>query len=59
MWRLAGTKKEVMAAYAEALLGGTGWLSAVLHVPGVTYPMDASGAAGVGEDAEPVPVAAE
>ncbi len=48
-----------MAAYAEALLGGTGWLSAVLHVPGVTYPMDASGAAGVGEDAEPVPVAAE
>jgi len=42
--RLAGTKKEVMAADAAALLAGTGWLPAVLHVPGVTYPVDSSGA---------------
>jgi len=59
--RIAGTKKEVMAADAEVLLAGTGWLPAVLHVPGVTYPVDSSGAAGVGvgEDAAPVPMAAE
>ncbi len=55
--RIAGTKKEVMAADAEALLGGTGWLPAVLHVPGVTYPVD-SGVAG-DRDAAPVPMAAE
>ncbi len=55
--RIAGTKKEVMAADAEALLGGTGWLPAVLHVPGVTYPVD-SGVAG-DQDAAPVPIAAE
>jgi len=55
--RIAGTKKEVMAADAEALLGGTGWLPAVLHVPGVTYPVD-SGVAG-DQDAAPVPMAAE
>ncbi len=55
--RIAGTKKEVMAVDAEALLGGTGWLPAVLHVPGVTYPVD-SGVAG-DQDAAPVPMAAE
>lgn len=42
--RIAGTKKEVMAADAAALLAGTGWLPAVLHVPGVTYPVDSGGA---------------
>jgi len=52
-----GTKKEVMAADAEALLAGTGWLPVVLHVPGVTYPVD-SGVAG-DQDAAPVPMAAE
>ena len=36
--RLAGTKKEVMAADATALLAGTGWLPAVLHVPGGHIP---------------------
>jgi len=41
--RLAGTKKEIMAADAAALLAGTGWLPAVLHVPGVTYPVDSRG----------------
>ncbi len=55
--RIAGTKKEVMAADAAALLAGTGWLPAVLHVPGVTYPVD-SGAAG-DQDAAPVAMAAE
>jgi len=55
--RLAGTKKEVMAADAEALLAGTGWLPAVLHVPGVTYPMDSSGAAD--QPTAPVAMAAE
>jgi len=55
--RLAGTKKEVMAADAAALLAGTGWLPAVLHVPGVTYPVD-SGAAG-DQPAAPVAMAAE
>ena len=55
--RIAGTKKEVMAADAAALLAGTGWLPAVLHVPGVTYPVD-SGAAG-DQPAAPVAMAAE
>jgi len=55
--RIAGTKKEVMAADAEALLAGTGWLPAVLHVPGVTYPVDSSGAAD--QPAAPVAMAAE
>jgi len=32
-----------MAADAAALLAGTGWLPAVLHVPGVTYPVDSRG----------------
>lgn len=51
--RLAGTKKEVMAADAAALLAGTGWLPAVLHVPGVTYPVDS----GASEDQPAAPVA--
>ena len=55
--RIAGTKKEVMAADAAALLAGTGWLPAVLHVPGVTYPVD-SGAAG-NQSAAPMAMAAE
>ncbi len=55
--RLAGTKKEVMAADAAALLAGTGWLPAVLHVPGVTYPVDSGVARD--QDAAPVPMAAE
>ena len=55
--RLAGTKKEVMAADAAALLAGTGWLPAVLHVPRVTYPVD-SGAA-EDQPAAPVAMAAE
>jgi len=55
--RIAGTKKEVMVADAAALLAGTGWLPAVLHVPGVTYPVD-SGAAG-DQPAAPVALAAE
>ena len=53
--RLAGTKKEVMAADAAVLLAGTGWLPTVLHVPGVTYPVD-SGVAG-DQDAAPVAMA--
>jgi len=57
--RLAGTKKEVMAADAAALLAGTGWLPALLHVPGVTYPVESSDAAGRGENAAPVAMAAE
>jgi len=57
--RIASAKKEVMAADAEALLAGTGWLPAVLHVPGVTHPVDSSGATGGDEDAAPVPMAAE
>jgi len=55
--RLAGTKKEVMAADAAALLAGTGWLPAMLHVPGVTYPVDSGVARD--QDAAPVPMAAE
>ena len=55
--RLAGTKKEVMAADAVALLAGTGWLPAALHGPGVTYPVDSIAA---GEQAAmPVAIAAE
>ena len=42
--RLAGTKKEVMAADATALLAGTGWLPAVLHVPGGHIPWTLAGA---------------
>jgi len=57
--RIAGTKKEVMAADAEVLLAGTGWLPAVLHVPGVTYPVDSSGAGNQDQDAAPVAMAAE
>ncbi len=37
--RIVGTKKKVMTADAGALLAGTGWLPAVLRVPGVTYPV--------------------
>jgi len=48
-----------MSVDAEALLVGTGWLPGVLHVPGVTYPADAGGTAGVGEDTKPMPIAAE
>ncbi len=55
--RIAGTKKEVMAADAAALLAGTGWLPAMLHVPVVTYPVD-PGAAG-DQAAAPVAMAAE
>ena len=40
-----------------ALLAGTGWLPAVLYVPGVTCPVD-SGAAG-DQAAKPVAMAAE
>jgi len=57
--RLAGTKKEVMAADAAALLAGTGWLPALLHVPGVTYPVDSRGSDNQGQDAAPVAMAAE
>ena len=57
--RLAGTKKEVMAADAAALLAGTGWLPAVLHVPGVTYPVDSSGAGRQDQAAASVAMAAE
>lgn len=57
--RLAGTKKEVMAADAAALLAGTGWLPAALHVPGVTYPVDSRGSANQDQDAAPVAMAAE
>ncbi len=51
--RIAGTKKEVMAADAAMLLAGTGWLPKALHVAGVTYPVD-SGAA---EDQAAAPMA--
>ena len=55
--RLASAKKEAMAAGAEMLLAGTGWLPAVLHVPGVTCSVDSSGA---GDQATaPVAMAAE
>ena len=57
--RIANSKKEVMAADAAALLAGTGWLPAVLHVPGVTYPVDSSGTGNQGRDAAPVAMAAE
>ena len=57
--RLAGTKKEVMAADAVALLAGTGWLPAALHVPGMTYPVDSRGSANQDQDAAPVAMAAE
>ena len=57
--RPAGTKKEVMAADAAALLAGTGWLPAVLHVPGVTYPVDSRGSDNQDQDAAPVAMAAE
>ena len=40
--RIAGTKKEVMAADAERLLDGKGWLPTMLRVPGATYPVDSS-----------------
>ncbi len=46
-----------MAADAAALLAGTGWLPAVLHVPGVTHPVD-PGAAG-DQNTAPVAMAAE
>jgi len=55
--RIAGTKKEVMTANAAALLSGTGWLPVMLHVPGMTYPVD-SGRAG-NQDTAPVAVATE
>jgi len=52
--RIAGSKKEVMVADAEQVLAGTGWLPAVLRVPGATYPVDSGDAA-----PEPMPMAAE
>ncbi len=55
--RIAGSKKEVMVAHAEQVLAGTGWLPAVLHVPGATYPVDSGDAEGVA--IEPMPMAAE
>ncbi len=57
--RLAGAKKEVMAADAAALLAGTKRLPTVLHVPGVTYPVDSSGAGSQDQDAARVAMAAE
>jgi len=57
--RIAGTKKEVMAADAAALLAGTGWLPAVLHVPGVTYPVDSRGSGNQDQPAALVAMAAE
>ena len=42
--RIAGTKKPIMVAEAAALLDGTGWLPAVLQVPGATYPVDSGDA---------------
>ena len=57
--RLAGTKKEVMAADAAVLLAGTGWLPAALHVPGVTYPVDSRGTGRQDQPAAPVAMAAE
>jgi len=41
---LAGTKKEVMATNAETLLAGTGWLPAVLRVPGTVPTVDSGDA---------------
>ena len=55
--RIANSKKEVMVADAAALLDGKGWLPAVLHVPGVTYPVDSSDAQATAP--VPVPMAAE
>ena len=57
--RLAGTKKEVMAADAMALLTKTGWLPATLHVPEVTYPVDSRRGGAQDQDAAPVAMAAE
>ena len=55
--RIAGAKKEVMVADAEQLLAGTGWLPAMLHVPGTTYPVDSTDA---GRATDPsMPIAAE
>ncbi len=55
--RIAGSKKEVMVADAEQVLAETGWLPAVLHVPGTTYPMDSGDADSAAT--EPMPMAAE
>ncbi len=55
--RIAGSKKEIMVADAEQMLAGTGWLPAVLRVPGATYPVDSSDADTV--TPEPMPMAAE
>jgi len=55
--RIAGSKKEVMVADAEQLLAATGWLPAVLHVPGTTYPVDSGDADSAAT--EPMPMAAE
>ena len=49
--------REGAGASAAARLAGTGWLPAVLHIPGVTYPVD-SGAAG-DQPAAPMAMAAE
>lgn len=57
--RIAGTKKEIMAADAAALSAGTGWLPEMLHVPGVTYPVDSRGSDSQDQDAAPVARAAE
>ena len=53
--RLAHAKKEIMVADAAQLLDGKAWLPAVLHVPGVTYPVDSGDA----QATQPVPMAAE
>ncbi len=55
--RIARSKKEVMVADAEQVLAGTGWLPAVLRVPGATYPVDSGDADTVTTPA--MPMAAE
>ncbi len=55
--RIARSKKEVMVVDAEQVLAGTGWLPAVLRVPGATYPVDSGDADGTAP--EPMPMAAE
>jgi ParB family chromosome partitioning protein len=53
--RIAHAKKEVMVADAAALLDGTGWLPAVLRVPGAAQTVDSTDA----PVSAPMPMAAE
>lgn len=57
--RIAGMKKEAMAANAAELLKGTGWLPRWLQVPGATCPLNGRSTAADNLGIPPLPQAAE